>query len=63
MFARVSDSDPEMLRYLSERGIAPGDALEVISKEPFGGPITVDFAGHEQVLGGFVTRAIRTTAA
>ena len=63
VFARVSDSDPELLRYLSERGIAPGDALEVISKEPFGGPITVDFAGHEQVLGGFVTRAIRTTAA
>src|SRR5690349_1906543 len=23
-FARVSDSDPEMLRYLGERGIAPG---------------------------------------
>ena len=25
VFARVSDSNPEMLRYLSERGIAPGD--------------------------------------
>ena len=24
-FARVSDSDPEMLRFLAERGIAPGD--------------------------------------
>lgn len=60
VFARVSDSDPELLRYLSERGIAPGDSVEVIHKEPFGGPITVDFAGKEQVLGGFVTRAIRT---
>ena len=26
-FVRISDSDPEMLRYLAERGIAPGDAL------------------------------------
>ena len=26
VFTRISDSDPEMLRYLSERGIAPGDA-------------------------------------
>ena len=62
VFARVSDSDPDLLRYLSQRGIAPGDSVEVISKEPFGGPITVDFAGREQVLGGFVTRAIRTAA-
>ena len=29
-FARVSDSDPEMLRFLAERGIAPGDELEVV---------------------------------
>ena len=26
-FVRISDSDPEMLRYLAERGIAPGDEL------------------------------------
>ena len=26
VFTRISDSDPEMLRYLSQRGIAPGDA-------------------------------------
>ncbi|MGH2883820.1 MAG: metal-dependent transcriptional regulator, partial [Solirubrobacteraceae bacterium] len=27
-FARVSDSDPEMLRFLAERGISPGEELE-----------------------------------
>src|SRR3954454_2217453 len=26
---RISDHDPEMLRYLAERGIAPGDDFEV----------------------------------
>src|SRR5436305_13189050 len=38
-FARVSDSDPEMLRFLAEQGIAPGDSLEVIDKQPFDGPL------------------------
>src|SRR5436190_5399585 len=36
-FVRVSDSDPEMLRYLSERGISPGDGFEVVRREPFDG--------------------------
>ena len=43
IFARVSDSDPEMLRYLAERGIAPGDELEVVERQPFGGPLFVRF--------------------
>jgi DtxR family transcriptional regulator, Mn-dependent transcriptional regulator len=59
-FVRVSDSDPEMLRYLSERGISPGDTFEVVSKEPFGGPISVRFGGELHVLGGGLTRAMRT---
>ena len=29
VFVRVSDADPEMLRYLSDRGISPGDRLLV----------------------------------
>ncbi len=29
VFVRVSDADPEMLRYLAERGISPGERLEV----------------------------------
>src|SRR5690348_1313559 len=42
-FARVSDSDPDMLRFLADRGIAPGDAFEVIDKQPFDGPLFVRF--------------------
>src|ERR687898_757680 len=40
-FTRVSDADPEMLRYLSERGIAPGATLRLVAREPFDGPLTV----------------------
>ena len=46
VFVRVSDSDPEMLRYLADRGIAPGDRFEVLEREPFEGPLTVRFGGR-----------------
>ncbi|HJS95602.1 MAG TPA: metal-dependent transcriptional regulator [Solirubrobacteraceae bacterium] len=58
-FARVSDSDPEMLRFLAEHGIAPGDSLEVVDKQPFDGPLFVRFGEHVQVLGGELARAMR----
>ena len=58
-FVRVSDSDPEMLRYLSERGVALGDALEVLERQPFDGPITVRCGSGEQVLGGRLAAAMR----
>ena len=38
LFVRVSDSDPEMLRYLADRGISPGDRFAVRDRQPFGGP-------------------------
>ncbi len=58
-FTRVSDSDPAMLRFLAARGIAPGDELEVIDKQPFDGPLYVRFGGDVQVLGGMLARAMR----
>jgi DtxR family transcriptional regulator, Mn-dependent transcriptional regulator len=58
-FTRVSDSEPEMLRYLAERGIAPGAEFEVVEKQPFNGPLFVRFDDHVHVLGGSLARAIR----
>ncbi|HWF73339.1 MAG TPA: metal-dependent transcriptional regulator [Solirubrobacteraceae bacterium] len=58
-FTRVSDSDPEMLRYLGERGIAPGDTFEVVEKQPFEGPLFVRFGDNVHVLGGALARAMR----
>ena len=58
-FARVSDADPEMLRYLSERGIAPGATLELVGREPFEGPLTVRTEEGEHALGVGLARAMR----
>ena len=41
VFVRVSDSDPEMLRYLAGCGISPGDRFAVRERQPFGGPLFV----------------------
>jgi DtxR family transcriptional regulator, Mn-dependent transcriptional regulator len=60
VFVRVSDADPEMLRYLSERGISPGERLEVLECQPFGGPLTVSFGdAAEYAIGGQLARAMR----
>jgi DtxR family transcriptional regulator, Mn-dependent transcriptional regulator len=58
-FVRISDSDPEMLRYLSERGISPGDHFEVVDRQPFDGPIFARFGDVVHVLGGALARAMR----
>jgi DtxR family Mn-dependent transcriptional regulator len=58
-FTRVSDSDPDMLRFLADRGIAPGDRFEVIDKQPFDGPLFVRFGDRVHVLGGALAKAMR----
>ena len=58
VLVRVSDSEPEMLRYLAERGIAPGASFEVIERQPFDGPLFVRFGASVHVLGGELARAI-----
>jgi DtxR family transcriptional regulator, Mn-dependent transcriptional regulator len=62
-FTRISDHDPEMLRYLAERGIAPGDEFEIVDKQPFGGPLFVRFGGEVHVVGGQLAAAMRVDPA
>ena len=58
-FTRVSDSDAEMLRYLAERAIQPGARLLVKGREPFGGPLMVEIAGHTHPLGPELAGSMR----
>jgi DtxR family Mn-dependent transcriptional regulator len=61
VFARVSDRDASMLRYLAERGIQPGAKLTVGEWEPFGGPLTVEIGGETHPLGQELAERIRVT--
>ncbi len=51
---RVSDRDPELLRYLASLGLKPGVTVEVGLRQPFRGPMTIRVQGptpREQVIG------------
>jgi DtxR family transcriptional regulator, Mn-dependent transcriptional regulator len=56
---RVSDADPEMLRYLAQQGILQGGRIHVLERQPFGGPLLVRVDGRERTLGGALLRAMR----
>ena len=58
-FVRVSDADPAKLRYLAEHTIAIGDHLEVVDRQPFGGPLFVRFGDNEQPIGGELAAVMR----
>ncbi len=58
-FVRVSDSNPAMLRYLAEHGITLGQRLEVVERQPFGGPVFVRVGELQLPLGGQLAKAMR----
>ncbi|GAC58519.1 putative DtxR family transcriptional regulator [Gordonia hirsuta DSM 44140 = NBRC 16056] len=56
---RISDSDPEMLRYFQEIGIDLDRTVTVVEKRPFAGTISVSVDGGELIhLGDVASRAI-----
>jgi DtxR family Mn-dependent transcriptional regulator len=57
-FVRISDAEPEMLRFLGERGIVPGSRLELVERQPFDGPLFVRAGGAVHVLGATLARAM-----
>jgi DtxR family transcriptional regulator, Mn-dependent transcriptional regulator len=63
IFVRVSDADPEMLRYLAARGISPGDHFEVLERQPFGGPLLLRLDEGEHSIGGQLAHAMRVELA
>ncbi len=59
--SRVSDNDPEILRYLSELGITPGTTLHLTERAPFDGPLMLEVGpdNEKQALGPRVAGEIR----
>ena len=48
---RVSDEDPEALRYLARLNLIPGVELEVLERTPFQGPLRVRVGRSEEMIG------------
>lgn len=55
---RVSDSEPQMLRYLTEQNIGIGAELELTERQPFDGPCLIRMDGEARSLGIRLAQAI-----
>ncbi|WP_354701350.1 HTH-type transcriptional regulator MntR [Paraconexibacter sp. AEG42_29] len=60
-FARIAGGDPEMLRYLDAQGIRLGDTVQVMDRQPFGGPATVSIGVSIHTIGGGLADAMRVS--
>lgn len=58
---RVLEDDPELLRYLGDRGLVPGARITMVERPPFDEPITVRINGTEQVVGARIAEAVFVT--
>jgi DtxR family Mn-dependent transcriptional regulator len=56
--ARVGDRDAERLRYLTTLGMEIGAEVELVSREPYDGPITVKVDGKRRMIGSELARQI-----
>lgn len=50
VIARVPDGDSDLLRYLAELGLVPGQRILVREAAPFGGPLTLKWNGVEHAI-------------
>ncbi len=55
---RVSDRNPEVLRYLGSIGIFPDAKISVIRRAPFNGPIYIEIGDTEHTLSAELARQI-----
>ena len=58
LVTRVSDRDPEQLRYLGGLGLFPGATVAVLERLPFEGPIRIEVAGVEHIVGRPLAAAV-----
>jgi DtxR family Mn-dependent transcriptional regulator len=57
----VDDRDPKLLRYLGERRLYPGTAVEVVRVEPYGGSTVLRIGESEFSIGRDAAASIRVT--
>ena len=59
--ARVSDRDPDQLRYLAALGLRLGTEVAVLERLPFDGPVRIRVGGTEHVIGRPLAAIVRVT--
>src|SRR5205823_12286395 len=60
---RVSDENPDLLRYLAELGLIPGALVQVEMVAPYGGVYTVRVGEQTHAIGATVTQAVLVRSA
>ena len=55
---RVSDDNPDLLRYLSSLGLVPGALVAVEAVAPYGGVYTIHVGAATHAIGDVVTQAV-----
>lgn len=55
---RVSDDDPDLLRYLASLGLIPGALVQVEAVAPYGGVYTLRIGEQTHAVGDAVTQAV-----
>lgn len=48
---RVAAATGEKLRWLADAGLVPGAVVTIIDQQPFSGPLTLDLAGTQRIVG------------
>jgi DtxR family transcriptional regulator, Mn-dependent transcriptional regulator len=54
----VPDDDPDLLRYLDNLGLVPGETVELVGNAPFDGPVTLRIGGEEHSISHELATAI-----
>jgi Mn-dependent transcriptional regulator len=52
--SRISDADPDVLRYLADKGIRPGTAIELEERRAYAGDVTVRVGDADPIVLGAV---------
>ena len=58
VITRVDEEDPELLRYLAEVGMTPGQQIRVIRKPPFDEPMVLQVGREERTVGSRIAQAV-----
>jgi DtxR family Mn-dependent transcriptional regulator len=59
--AEVDDASPELLRYLADLHLMPGQCITITERAPFDGPLLVQVGDRTHALGHQAAAAIRVT--